>query len=245
MSLINCPECGKEISDKAMCCPNCGVPLNHTNESMLTTLSEPEIVVSEELILCPEVFPDDLRIGQQITNWKFDAAFDGFYSQAENTITAIPSGKVQVTLHTHGIRIWGGLNMYDIHNSQIINIVKTSSAELVQTNKSVIGRAVVGGLIMGPLGAIVGGMSGLQAKEKLQVRQYVVINFWDVETRTSQSILIQCDDAQPISAFIARQIQEHSTNIVENRSAEEEHLPAWSIICIIIIVISIIIFFVS
>ena len=24
MSLISCPECNKEISDKAKCCPNCG-----------------------------------------------------------------------------------------------------------------------------------------------------------------------------------------------------------------------------
>ena len=27
MSLINCPECNKEISDKAKCCPNCGYEL--------------------------------------------------------------------------------------------------------------------------------------------------------------------------------------------------------------------------
>ena len=27
MSLINCAECGKEISDKAKSCPNCGFPL--------------------------------------------------------------------------------------------------------------------------------------------------------------------------------------------------------------------------
>ncbi|MEY8424583.1 zinc ribbon domain-containing protein [Lachnospiraceae bacterium 38-14] len=27
MSLIKCPECGKEISDKAATCPNCGMPL--------------------------------------------------------------------------------------------------------------------------------------------------------------------------------------------------------------------------
>ena len=26
MSLINCPECGKEISDKAEACPHCGLP---------------------------------------------------------------------------------------------------------------------------------------------------------------------------------------------------------------------------
>ena len=27
MALINCPECGKEISDKATTCPNCGNPI--------------------------------------------------------------------------------------------------------------------------------------------------------------------------------------------------------------------------
>lgn len=27
MALINCPECGKEISDKAKTCPNCGVEI--------------------------------------------------------------------------------------------------------------------------------------------------------------------------------------------------------------------------
>lgn len=30
MSLIKCPECGKEISDKAAACPNCGCPLHST-----------------------------------------------------------------------------------------------------------------------------------------------------------------------------------------------------------------------
>lgn len=28
MALINCPECNKEISDKAKSCPNCGCPIN-------------------------------------------------------------------------------------------------------------------------------------------------------------------------------------------------------------------------
>lgn len=27
MAMINCPECGKEISDKATVCPNCGCPI--------------------------------------------------------------------------------------------------------------------------------------------------------------------------------------------------------------------------
>lgn len=28
MALIKCPECGKEVSDKAVACPNCGCPLS-------------------------------------------------------------------------------------------------------------------------------------------------------------------------------------------------------------------------
>jgi len=26
MALVNCPECGKEISERAILCPHCGVP---------------------------------------------------------------------------------------------------------------------------------------------------------------------------------------------------------------------------
>lgn len=29
MALITCPECGKEISDKAGICPNCGCPITN------------------------------------------------------------------------------------------------------------------------------------------------------------------------------------------------------------------------
>ena len=28
MALISCPECGKQVSDRAPACPNCGCPIN-------------------------------------------------------------------------------------------------------------------------------------------------------------------------------------------------------------------------
>jgi hypothetical protein len=31
MPLINCPDCGKEVSGKAKTCPNCGRPINKDN----------------------------------------------------------------------------------------------------------------------------------------------------------------------------------------------------------------------
>ncbi len=33
MALINCPECNKQISDKAECCPHCGFPIDSISET--------------------------------------------------------------------------------------------------------------------------------------------------------------------------------------------------------------------
>lgn len=33
MALINCPECGKELSDKALTCPHCGYPVKQQKET--------------------------------------------------------------------------------------------------------------------------------------------------------------------------------------------------------------------
>lgn len=43
MALINCPECGKQISDKALSCPNCGFPIQ-TNSQENKTLYNVELI---------------------------------------------------------------------------------------------------------------------------------------------------------------------------------------------------------
>lgn len=40
MALIKCPECGKEISDKAECCPNCGCPSTEWIKESLQSKTE-------------------------------------------------------------------------------------------------------------------------------------------------------------------------------------------------------------
>ena len=39
MSLINCPECGIEVSDNAVSCPKCGYPFNQRSNIMSKLLS--------------------------------------------------------------------------------------------------------------------------------------------------------------------------------------------------------------
>lgn len=45
MALINCPECGKEISDKAANCPNCGCPIAEKNEQQNQQFPQEQPVV--------------------------------------------------------------------------------------------------------------------------------------------------------------------------------------------------------
>lgn len=52
MALINCPECGKEISDKAVSCPNCGTPINNSaNQKFCQHCGEK---IDKDCIICPK-----------------------------------------------------------------------------------------------------------------------------------------------------------------------------------------------
>lgn len=46
MALIKCPECGKEISDQAASCPNCGCPMKETNSDSGSNNSGKKIEIS-------------------------------------------------------------------------------------------------------------------------------------------------------------------------------------------------------
>lgn len=37
MALINCPECNKQVSNRAKICPNCGCPINTNLKYKLIT----------------------------------------------------------------------------------------------------------------------------------------------------------------------------------------------------------------
>jgi len=62
MALINCPECGKEISDQAASCPNCGTPIQKTERKFCQHCGEQ---IDKECVICP-------KCGKQVKELKND-----------------------------------------------------------------------------------------------------------------------------------------------------------------------------
>lgn len=60
---------------------------------------------------------------------------------------------------------------------QITGVSVVSEKEVIEKSKSTVGRAVVGGVLLGPLGAIIGGMSGIGSKQQNKSRSFIVINY--------------------------------------------------------------------
>ena len=182
MALINCPECGKEISDKSKVCIHCGYPISE------------EIVEKKDKVKtglsCPD-FPDDLDIGERLgfeRDCVIDCSFDKNNNYKVNQLKNVPI--CTLGLYKNGIRISNYSNtIFTIHKSQIISLEQMSEKETVEKNKSVIGRAIVGGVLTGGVGAVVGGMSGIGKKQQVVETYFLTIKMWDIESKTNQKLI--------------------------------------------------------
>lgn len=110
----------------------------------------------------------------------------------------------------------------DITNAEILT-------ETEEKDKSVIGRAIVGGLILGPVGAVVGGMSGTGKKEKKHYYLRLTISYGTEE----KIVLLKSYDKSPKTCEKAKNLivdmkngkkEENSSFIINsNRSNENNY----------------------
>jgi len=101
-----------------------------------------------------------------------------------------------VALHEHGIQVkdlaWNAKKV-DIHRAQVIALERYTTSVDHTVSKSVVGRAIVGGLLTGGVGAIVGGMSGIGSKTQTKVEHYLLLQYWRVADKKIQTFLLKSD----------------------------------------------------
>lgn len=183
MALIKCPECGKEFSDLAKSCPNCAWPV-----------PEPQ-PTQQEFPSLPAV----LAIGDSTSKIYTCTIDDSLYAPR-----LMIKGDVSLHVHKFGICFFQNLKTLYIHRSQILNI-NVETSETVK-NKSVIGRAAVGTILLGPFGGIIGGLSGLGNKTKTTF--FLFLDYFDVYSHKLKTVILSSkEDLTPLkTAFINKSI---------------------------------------
>ena len=214
MSLIKCPECGKEISDKAVACPQCGYPVG--SDSTNTSISREKSV--EESF--PN-FPTVINVGKQVVNWTMDAAAECFYEEEFNSVKYLKSGKGHIYVHVNGICVDLLYSKLLLSFDQIIDMRYSSYEKIIseKKSKSVIGRAAVGGVLLGPVGAVVGGLSGLGSTEitnKKIKAEAIAIEFWDVYSHTRQIVAVEVPFVNEGNRLIDRVMSEKKERKCDN-----------------------------
>ena len=93
------------------------------------------------------------------------------------------------------IEIMKGISYYSVGilESNILSVNLEGQNQLFeQKNKSVIGRAIVGGLILGPVGAIVGGMTGIGQKQVATNMPENILSISYLENEIEKILLFSC-----------------------------------------------------
>lgn len=181
MALINCPECNKEISDRAKACPNCGFPMDEVDE-----------------VICPE-FPSDLSLGK-LKSVSNSTLLGCDFDSNENNNNEFTNGRVFIQMYQNGIELkaWNK-KFLPLHKSQIV-LIKQMTHEEVTENKSVIGRALIGS-VFGGVGAVVGGLSGI-GKKKVKGKRYLIIKYWDITSKKLKALIL--NNQKDMSKFVNR-----------------------------------------
>lgn len=136
-------------------------------------------------------------------------------------------GKLNVSIHENGLLLHSPHFRVSIHESQLISVTKVTQQDIVTKNKSVLGRAVLGGVLFGGVGALVGGMSGLgQNQTKVSVL-CLVLNFTSDSDANPQSIVIS---GSPIHVEAFMQTLERSRR---GEYAGNKPFINWTLIAII------------
>ena len=116
-----------------------------------------------------------------------------YFQLKENVGTLTAGNMVNVELYEDRLDIKEVKNSVSLNYSQITDVFYGLQTEITTQSKSVIGRAVAGGLLFGGVGAIVGAVSGTGTKDKKERKFYFIISY---TSSTGEDKYIQFEDTR-------------------------------------------------
>jgi hypothetical protein len=105
---------------------------------------------------------------------------DGVEGYSKGTVVTLSLNDEKQCLVMEALK--GNYPLVNISFEKIVAANLVHERDVIESNKSTAGRAIVGGVLLGPLGAIVGGMSGIGTKKNTKLRDFLVINYKSQDT---------------------------------------------------------------
>lgn len=162
MALITCPECGKEISDKAAACPNCGCPADEMRKEQKNPIDEKFdkefIDIYNEYAKCSVLWVDKKRREALSERMGIDK------KTAQKMLDDYRSELRAKYYEEHPEKMTTQEFVDDFNRRQaerkIPKCPRCKSTSISYTTKQLsLGRAAVGGALAGPAGAVLGGVT--------------------------------------------------------------------------------------
>ncbi len=163
MALISCPECEQQVSDKSSNCIHCGYPVAEHQSNPENYFETP-------------TYPTKFSLTGRVSGGLVEGSYlTCHYPHELNEELLFDEGKIALEVFENGISFFVSiLERKQIHYSQIVDLKIEEVNSYSDKNKSVLGRAVVGGVLLGGVGAVVGGLSG-QGKKSMRFDRVISI----------------------------------------------------------------------
>ena len=208
MALVECSECGRQVSDRTHQCIHCGNP-----------------IAAERGQLIPPSLPSDLDIGFSPEYFGLSKAEIKIHvATGEATKDAFKSGSLILYPKGIAIKLSGGKVL--LHYGQVVQAETERSDSIHAQDKSPVARGIAGGLLIGGVGAILGVASGFSKKEKHydSVLKLMVFNP-DFNNFTPYWIVFKETASKGIPSIIIDRVKKGAGNTLSGSDTSKKKLP--------------------
>jgi len=170
MALIKCPECGSQVSDKASACIHCGYPIQEKSSNEFTYSTSKKVIIPSMIDNSPQKVPA-IKVVREVLNLGLADA-KSFVEQPTPYITVKDglsqdqADAIASTFHAEGVTamIYDSatpINEVTHHKNKDTLCCPVCGSTQIQVAKKGfgLGKAAVGGLLIGPVG-LLGGAIG-------------------------------------------------------------------------------------